>query len=65
MAEFLTDDQREAYVAALTRELEGYQRTGNAERADQVTAELDRLSGTPKARRGRKPKAEAPAEGGE
>lgn len=33
--------------AALRRELEGYERSGNKERADQVRADLDRLAAPP------------------
>lgn len=37
--------QREfAYEAALRAELEGYERSGNKDRADQVRAELERVA---------------------
>jgi hypothetical protein len=39
----LTDQQHEAYIKALIYERAGYERIGDAERAEAVTAELRRL----------------------
>jgi hypothetical protein len=38
-----TDEQRAQYIAALLHERDGYERTGEHHRADEVTAELQRL----------------------
>lgn len=37
-----TDEQAKAYIAALLREREGYERYGNADGVAQVNAELER-----------------------
>lgn len=41
-------------IAALERELEGYERYGKEERADEVRAELARLRGDDTRKRGRR-----------
>ncbi len=41
----MTDQQTDAYVAALETELAGYERFGRDERAEQVRAEIDRVTG--------------------
>lgn len=52
----MTDEQTKDYIAALTRELEGYEQHGNAESAKAVKAELKRLgdAGRPPAKRATK-----------
>lgn len=52
----MTDEQTKSYIASLTRELEHYERYGNADRAKQVRAELRRLGdgGKPPAKRATK-----------
>lgn len=52
----MTDEQTKAHIAALTRELEHYDRYGNDGRAKQVRAELRRLgdAGKPPAKRSTK-----------
>jgi hypothetical protein len=47
----MTEEQRKAQIAALEVEKEGYERRGLAERAAQVQAELDRLTGEMKPKR--------------
>lgn len=42
----ITVEQTEAQVAALYRELAGYESRGRDDRADQVRAEIARLTGT-------------------
>jgi hypothetical protein len=41
--ESLTEEQKADRIAALTRELAGYERYGQKDRAKEVKAELDRL----------------------
>lgn len=44
----MTDEERAATIAALVKELTGYQRRGLKERAAQVQAQLDALTGDAK-----------------
>lgn len=44
----MTDEQRAAKIAALTRELAGYEQRGLPERAAEVQAQLRALSGEAK-----------------
>ncbi len=39
----MTDEQRKAYIAALLREREGYERYDHAEKVEEVDAELKRV----------------------
>lgn len=43
----MTNEEIAAQVAALERELAGYEAAGRADRADQVRAEIARLTGVP------------------
>lgn len=54
--EQLTDEQREARIAALTTELKNYETYGNKERAGEVRAELKAIGaeGKPPAKRAKK-----------
>lgn len=60
----MTDEQTKDYIAALTRELAGYEVHGDAEGAKAVKAELKRLGaqGRPPAKRATKLAKDAPAE---
>lgn len=54
----MTDQKRQAHIAALIREREGYERSGKAERVKAVDAELRRLgheAAPPVARAARRP----------
>ncbi len=49
MANFLTVEQYEAHVAALQKELEGYEARGNDERAALVKEQIKALGDSPSA----------------
>jgi hypothetical protein len=58
--ESLTDEQRAARIAALTRELQSYETYGKSDRAQEVKAQLDLLGAggeTPHKRAAKKAKA--------
>jgi hypothetical protein len=49
-AEFTSDEQREAHIAALKVELKHLEQTGQPNRADEVRGHLERLEGAPQKR---------------